>query len=369
MTKQKKTEIQTSSADITLPQKGDLAQIISANSYDKPAMRGFAPQFQDIVDYIIKITHEIWEERAIGTLYDYYGTNMRIHTSSGDIYTRDKVIEGTIQALAAFPDRRLYGDEVIWSGNDETGYFSSHRLTHEGHNWGHTAYGPPTGKKVSYRAIADCAIVEGVIVEEWLVRDELSLIYQLGFDVHEMARKIAQHETNIGQQLTVPAEPDRLRGQLPPEVAPAGSAEASSGEFNIEQFVKRAIHEVWNWRLLNKVNEYYSPQFICESASGRALYGRNQFTTYILSLLSPFPDLAVSVDHFCALREGNGRYRTATRWTMMGTHTGPGIYGKPTGKPIRIMGVSHHLVDNGKFVQEWTLFDEFALLKQLYKPD
>ncbi len=53
---------------------------------------------------------------------------------------------------------------------------------------------------------------------------------------------------------------------------------------------------------------------------------------------------------------------------MLGTHTGPGIYGKPTGKQIRIMGMSHHLVENGKFVQEWTLFDEFALLKQLYRP-
>ncbi len=370
MPKQKDSiETHTDNADITLPQKGDLAKIISsnsllANSFDKPAMRGFAPAFQDIVDYIVKITHEIWEERGIGRLYEYYSTNMRIHTSSGDIYTRDKVIESTIQALAAFPDRRLYADEVIWHGDDETGYFTSHRLTHEGHNWGHTRYGPPTGKKVSYRAIADCSVVEGVIVEEWLVRDELSLIYQLGFDVYETARAMAQRESDIGQQLTVPAEPDRLRGQLPPEPAPAESA-----EFNIEHFVKRAIHEVWNWRLLNKVDDYYNPQYICESASGRALYGRNQFRTYILSLLSPFPNLAVSVDHFCALHDGPNRYRTATRWTMMGTHTGPGIYGQPTGKPIRIMGVSHHLVDNGKFVQEWTLFDEFALLKQLYRPD
>ncbi len=54
---------------------------------------------------------------------------------------------------------------------------------------------------------------------------------------------------------------------------------------------------------------------------------RNQFRTYILSLLSPFPDLAVYVDHFCALQDGSERYRTATRWTMMGTHTGPGNYG------------------------------------------
>ena len=349
---------------ITLQQKGNLSHVLAADGYDKQALKGFAPKFQDIVDYIVKVTHEIWEERGIGRLYEYYGTNMQIHTSSGDIYGRDQVIESTIQALAAIPDRRLYADEVIWRGNDSEGFYSSHRLTHEGHNWGHSKYGPPSGKKISYRAIADCAVEEGIIVEEWLVRDELSLVYQLGFDVHQLANKFAQEESQSNPNFTISAEPDRLRGQLPPEAAPPDST-----EFQIEHFVKKAIHEVWNWRLLNKVDDYYLPQFICESASGRVLYGRNQYRNYILSLLSPFPNLALSIDHFCALQDKENRFRTATRWTMKGNHTGPGVYGQPTGKPIQIMGISHHLVENGKFRQEWTVFDEFALLKQLYRPD
>ena len=363
MTKHTEMDKHNTHFDVTLHQKGDLANILSTDGLDLPTMRGFDPQFRDIVDYIVKITHEIWEERGIGRLYEYYGTNMRIHTSSGDIYTRDKVIESTIQSLAGYPNRRLYADEVIWKGDDESGYYTSHRLTHEGNNWGHTQYGPPTGKRISYRAIADCAVVEGVIVEEWLVRDELSLIAQLGFDVFDMAQKMATEEAEISQQLTIPSEPDRLQGQMPPEPAPSNSS-----EFDVERFIRSAMHKIWNWRLLNKVEDYYSPQYICESASGRTLYGRNQFLNYILSLLSPFPDMAVSVDHFCALPDGLNRYRTATRWTMMGTHTGPGIYGTPTGNQIRIMGISHHLVENGRFIQEWTLFDEFALLKQLNRP-
>jgi predicted ester cyclase len=356
-------QTQPAEKDITLHSKGDLAQDLSTEGAGGSAMQGFNLKFADIVDYIIKITHEIWEERGIGRLYDYYGTNIRVHTSDGDIYTREKVIENTIQALAAVPDLRLVGDEVIWTADDRHGFYTSHRLTHEGHNWGHTNYGPPTGRSVSYRAIADCHVVNNVIIEEWLVRDELSLIYQLGFDVHEMARKFAVQEADSESQLAVFAEVDRLRGQLSPEPY------KDNAPTEIENFVRRSIHEIWNWRLLSKVDEYYSPQYICDSASGRILYGRNQFRTYILSLLSPFPDLAIYVDHFCALQGGSERYRTATRWTMMGTHTGPGNYGSPTGKPFRLIGISHHLVENGKFVQEWTVFDEFALLKQLYRPD
>ena len=191
------------SNDLTLESRGNLTNILTLDHQaEKPAMKGFDPQFRDIVDYIIKITHEIWEERGIGRLYEYYGTNMRIHTSDGDIMGRDTVIAGSIQALAAFPDRRLYGDEVIWTGNDEDGWFSSHRLTHEGHNWGATQYGPATGRKVSYRAIADCAVKDNVIYEEWLVRDELSLVTQLGFNGFDLAKKLAAKSGRIASVTT-----------------------------------------------------------------------------------------------------------------------------------------------------------------------
>jgi len=348
----------------TLQDKGDLTHIIAMDGAQAPTMRGFAPKFQDIIDYIIKSTHEIWEERGIGRLYEYYGTNMHVHTSDGGVYTRDQVIEATIQSLAAFPDRRLYGDEVIWTGNDTDGFYTSHRLTHEGHNWGPTHYGAATGRRVNYRAIADCKVVEGRIVEEWLARDELTLIYQLGFDVNEMAKKAALDDADLDTQYSVPSEVDRLRGQLPPRELPT----SDSIEFSVEELVRRSIHETWNWRLLNKVSDYYDSGYLCISASGRQFYGLNQYRTYILSLLSPFPDLAVHVDHFCYLQKDEDKYRTATRWTMMGTHTGPGVYGKPTGNQIRIMGISHHLIEAGKFMKEWTVFDEFALLKQLCRP-
>ena len=50
---------------------------------------------------------------------------------------------------------------------------------------------------------------------------------------------------------------------------------------------------------------------------------------------------------------------------MRGTHTGYGVYGEPTGNPIRIIGISHHVIRDGLIENEWTIFDEFALLKQI----
>ena len=36
------------------------------------SMRGFEPGYVNIVDYIIRITHRIWEEKDIGYIYDTY---------------------------------------------------------------------------------------------------------------------------------------------------------------------------------------------------------------------------------------------------------------------------------------------------------
>ena len=132
--------------------------------------------------------------------------------------------------------------------------------------------------------------------------------------------------------------------------------------------MRRSFHEIWNWRLLNKVNDYYALNYLCQTSTNRSLYGLGDFKAYILALLAAFPDAALTVDHVCWLDNQPGGYRVATRWTLHGTHQGPGIYGEPTGKRIRLMGITHQLIQGGKFVREWTAFDEFALLKQLYAP-
>ena len=44
-----------------------------------------------------------------------------------------------------------------------------------------------------------------------------------------------------------------------------------------------------------------------------------------------------------------------------------GIYGAPTGKRVRIPGITHQHVRDGRFVAEWTVFDELALMAQLYQ--
>ncbi len=345
----------------------DISVLMAPGTEKRQSMRGFDPDYVDIVDYIVRCTHKIWEEGGIGLIYNHYRHNAIIHTTDGLTYGRDKVIADSTKTMAAFPDVRLYADDVIWSGNDVDGFHSSHRIMWVGHNTGYSIYGPPTGRRVVRQGIAHCFVKENRVVEEWIVRDELALIRQLGFDEIAVAKRMAAREAASGIKapyLLGYGEVDRVAGQTTPEPVPSLPA-----TFHIEEWARRVMHEIWNWRLLNKLPQYYVPAYLCCTSTNRQLYGLGDYKAYILGMLATFPDARLSVDHVCALGNDTQGYRVAIRWTLQGTHGGPGVYGEPTGKRILLLGITHAIVQNGKFVKEWTVFDEFALLKQLYAPE
>lgn len=329
----------------------------------RQSLEGFDEDYVDIVDYIIRCTHKIWEDKGVGLIYTHYKQNIAIHTSDGTIYGREAVVAGTLKTLAAFPDVRLVGDDVIWSGNDQDGFQASHRITWIGHNTGHSIYGPPTGRKIVRQTIAHTIVHSNKIVEEWIVRDELALIRQLGFDEYKLAQKFAARQEELGEpDSAFYGETPRLDGQL--MVEPIDLPKDTPEQ---EAFVRTAIHEIWNRRMLNRIKDFYVENYYCRVSTNRHLHGLGDYEAYVLGMLAAFPDLTMTVDHVCWQGNEKEGYRVATRWILQGTHTGTG-YGDPTGKRVNLWGISHHLVKDGRFVREWTVFDEFALLKQIAPP-
>jgi len=348
-------------AEIDLYKKGDITDMMAAAGGGRlQPMRGFDEDYTDIVDYIVRCTHKIWEEGGMGLLYTHYAHNSAVHTPYGLTYGREQMLTDSINALSAFPDRRAFADEVIWTGNDEDGFHTSHRVIGTGRNTGYSAYGPPTGRKVLTRTIANCFVKENMILEEWLVRDALSLVRQLGFDENAVVDRMLADDERRGVQPSY-GQAERVAGQTQPPPNP----EKTGSGFDVEWFVRRSLNEVWNWRLFNKITDDYAPNYLCYTSSDRTIYGIGGFRAYVMAFIAAFPDARLNVDHLYWIGNERDGYRVSTRWTLIGTHDGPSHYGTPTGKPINVMGVTHHLVKNERFVQEWTVFDELALLKQL----
>ena len=99
-------------------------------------MKGFDPKFKDLPDYIIGITKEIWEDRGLATLHHYYAPDLPMRFPSGLLRGNKAVIAGTMATLAEFPDRQLFGEDVIWSGDEDVGFLSSPSVDDHRHTSG-----------------------------------------------------------------------------------------------------------------------------------------------------------------------------------------------------------------------------------------
>ena len=339
---------------ITNVYQQDISTLINPGTEKRQGMRGFDDDYVDIVDYIVRCTHKIWEEHAVGLIYTHYTHNCVVHTAYGTFQGVEQVMKNTLQAQAGSANELTYADDVIWSGNDQDGFYSSHR-------WTGISLDADVGRRITLHGCAECFIRENRIIEEWLVRDTVGGLRQRGLHPKQVVADLVKqggHEWLAGEGR---GDIERTRGQLPPPIWPPTKTDG----FDVEDFVRRSYHEIWNWRLLNKIETCYAKNHVCHMTGQRELYGRAALLQFILSMLAMFPDGAIEIDHFAVVGNDHDSYRVATRWTFQGTHEGHGVYGAPTNKRVQIMGVSHHHIKDGLFTQEWTLFDEIALMLQL----
>jgi predicted ester cyclase len=327
----------------------------AANTGRRQPMNGFDADYVDIVDYIVRCTHKIWEEKAIGLIYTHYGHNAIVHSSNGVVYGREAVVRNTLQSQAMTPNLRAYADDVIWGGNERDGFYSSHRVLDTSTHSGYSDIGAPTGRKFQRWVIADCFILENKIVEEWLAYDATAGLRQVGLDPFELAR-----QSTLEVAPSTLGELDRGSGQYAPEFHDVPSSD------DPQAFIRAVLHNLWNARLVNMVRAHYAPGLVSFVPGGQKLYGFGDLENFVITLMASFPDLAFNIDHQCVVGSEARGYRVATRFTIQGTHEGFGPYGLPTGRRVFLIGMYHQVIRDGKIAQEWLVFDEFALLKQLH---
>ena len=97
------------------------------------------------------------------------------------MFGNKKVVDATHATLYEFPNRELLGEDVIWCKNIEGSYHSSHRILSKATHLNDGVYGKAKKKDIVYRVIADCHVNNGIIDDEWLVRDQGAIVRQLGY--------------------------------------------------------------------------------------------------------------------------------------------------------------------------------------------
>lgn len=327
-------------------------------------MQGFESTYRNIVDYIVRITHRIWEDRDVAYIGDTYADDSRVYDDYGLQRGNRKIIADTHHTTGAFSDIRLIADEVVWAGDDEVGFHTSHRTLIRGTNDGPSKYGPATGREVDVLVIANCVARGNRIFLEHVLYNNSSLLLQLGLDLRQAAaRMAAQPPTGWPRS---PATWAALRQAARP-ARPLCEAEPEAG-FDVDAFVRGTVEAVWNRGDARHLAATYHRDLVFRGPGERASVGIRAYAAFVADLRTGFPDLHVQVDEVYWMGNPAQGYVSAVRWSADATHSGAGSWGAPSGRAVQIWGITQHRIVAGRVSHEWTLFNELDLLMQLAAP-
>ena len=322
-------------------------------------MTGFDPRWADFPAYIIGITKEIWEERGIATLNHTYAPDILVRSPMGISRGNQSVIASTMATMHEFPDRQLYGEDVIFSDDPEAGLLSSHRLISTGTHSQDGAFGPATGRRFTVRVIADCAARGDVINDEWLVRDNGGIVRQLGMEPREYARILIGREGGP-RSAALPFTP---ANDMPGPYLGMGNDNAW-GQRYADTLTRIMAADFAH------VHASYDRGVVGEFSGARQALGREAVTSFWLGFRAAFPSATFAIHHCIGMEGGMMSPRAALRWSLDGTHDGWGAFGRPTGAHVHVMGMCH--AEFGPFGpdgvglrREFALYDEVAIWKQI----
>ncbi len=317
-------------------------------------MKGFSNRWKDFPDYIIGITKEIWEDRGIATLHHYYSPDIVVRSPGSVVIGNEKVIGATMATLAEFPDRTLLGEDVIWSGTPEEGMLSSHRLLSTATHLADGVYGKASGKKLTYRIIADCHAINDQINDEWLIRDQTAIVNQIGWEAKAYAADLIERE-----------------GGMENAVRPLTPAIDQPGPYK-----GRGNDNVWGQKYADILTRImgadmaaipaeYDRAVQSEYPGGQTGHGTGPVDRFWMGLRASFPDATFTIDHQIGRDDDLMPPRAAIRWALHGKHDGWGYFGAPTGAEVYVLGISHAEFGPWGLRREYALFDETAIWKQI----
>ena len=304
-----------------------------------------------IESFIYRITQEIWENKKVENIRKYYAKDVIVRSPSITTFDCNKVIKATYDTLNQFPDRELIGEDVISCGSIDKTYLSSHRILSTGTHIGEGVYGKPTGKKVIYRVIADCLVKDNKVIEEWIIRDEKSILNQLGIQTYDYVKQKIKEGIYTKNDINLIKNCFKIKNKI--------SACESKNTNKYKNHFLNIIKDQSNiYHLYERSAQLYW-------IGGELVYTLDQIFEKWKLFLSCFKISKCEISNNISLNQKNMRPRSSMRWRLICKHSKNGIFGTPSNKDVEIFGISHAEFGKNGIVREFILIDEISIWKQI----
>jgi hypothetical protein len=329
-----------------------------AEGPQRQRLDGFEPVYRDFVDYIVRCTHRIWEEKNVGLCRTHYSDDCVLHTLAGPACGMELVTQNTVGSLSGYADRVVLAEDVIWSEDAPGEFYSSHRISSRSTHFGdEPLIGPATMRGTGVTTIADCKVIANRIVEEWLVRDNATALWQVGADPRTIAAAAAAADREGDQSRHAWRAQSIAATRSQPDV----TIESGHPAALLAAMLRTAFVD----DMYGDAAEQLSPCAEVRWPSRRHGFGRGFWVGCMMQLANGLHDRAFRCEHVAARPLPNRDVAVAIRWSLAGIHKGTGVWGDPSGRELWLLAVSHYRLRAGLIVEDATIFDEVAVLRQI----
>jgi hypothetical protein len=313
----------------------------------------------DVVRFVLQTTNEVWDQQRFDRIRDYFAEGFVSYGAEGrEFGDRQALYDYALPRTAAFPDTKVFVDDLLWTGDEDRGFKTSHCFTVTSTNTGASEYGPPTGNRLRLTGIANCTIerVDGrwMYTEERAEDDQFAILRACTPGQSETYPDRPGRETESGD------EPDAGSGSAASAGTPvaerssadtgpsdadvhvrwAGDESGDGGDFDAAAHLTTLVDDLWNDRAVGAIDDYYAEDVVVEAASGRRLRDTTELRAEVLERLGAFPDLTVTVDDVMIVADGDG-YDSSVAYTATGTHAAPSKYGTASGRQVTFTGITN----------------------------
>ena len=129
---------------------------------------------------MLRWLHHIYNKRMFGKIHEIYAPTVQWHGPiMRELYGIAAVLQQTMRLVALMPDCAFVPQHICSVESEEGGVKYAVRWNLDGHHFGYGALGAPTGHRLFVMGVTHFHIIDGKIVDEWVLYDEFSMLVQV----------------------------------------------------------------------------------------------------------------------------------------------------------------------------------------------
>lgn len=131
-------------------------------------------------EQILRWLYTIYNQRMFGTIEKVYAPTCQWHGPlMRELYGPASVLHQTMRLVALMPDCVFVPQHICSIDSEEGGRKYAVRWIMDGHHLGYGALGAPSGHRLFVMGVTHIHVIDGKIVDEWVLYDEFSMLVQI----------------------------------------------------------------------------------------------------------------------------------------------------------------------------------------------